>query len=47
MENYGGKTTERAGQDWTLANLSEQLKVEKGGDTLLRCHMWFPNDHQG
>ena len=42
----GGKTPSRTGQDWTLANLSEHLKIENGGDRLLRRHMWGHDDHQ-
>ena len=31
--------------DWNLANLSEKLKIEQDGDSLLRRHLWRSNDH--
>ena len=31
---------------WSLTNLSEQLEIELGGDTLLRRHLWCLDDHQ-
>ena len=34
-------------KDWSLANLSQQLKIEYGGDASLRRHLWCPNDYQG
>ena len=40
-------TTFTNGQDWSLVNLSEMLKIESGGDALLKCHLWCLNDHKG
>ena len=31
---------------WSLANLSEQLKIEYDGDELFRRYLWCHNDHQ-
>ena len=46
-EKEVGKTKYWTGPDWNSGNMSQQLNIELGGDTLLRGHLWYTSDRQG